>query len=248
MILFGVNAVTEKLKVSPHEVSEVIIAKGVQRGSLRSIDAEARRNNLPVRYAEPEVLSRLANGQRHQGIVARVVCFTYWSFDDLLRVLSSSPSYDRILVLDGITDPRNLGAVLRSAEGAGMTHVILPKDRSAGVNPIVVKASAGAIHYLKLYRVVNLRNAILTLKQRGFWVVGLDAKSKYDMYQRVYPEKLVVVLGSEGFGIRPLIRQECDFLVSIPMRGKVSSLNVAVAAGIFFYELARQERSGPPSQ
>ncbi len=247
LVLFGINAVMEKLKVSPQEVSEVIIATGRQGGALRSIDQEARRRNLPVRYAEPEVLSRLANGQRHQGVVAKAATYSYRLFDDLLRDLSASPGCDRILILDGITDPRNLGALLRSAEGAGIHHVVLPKDRSAGVTPTVVKTSAGAVHYLKIYRVSNLRYAILTLKREGFWVVGLDTGSRDDVYQRVYPDKLVVVLGSEGAGIRPLIRQECDFLVSIPMQGEITSLNVAVAGGVFFYELMRQKSSVLPS-
>lgn len=242
LILFGINAVTEKLKGSPQEICEVIIASGRQRGALRSVDQEAKRRGLPVHYAESEILSRLANGEGHQGVVAKVVSFAYRPFDELLQVLSTSPGCDRILVLDGVTDPRNLGALLRTAEGAGVGHVVLPKDRAAGVNSTVAKTSAGAVHHVKIYRVVNLRHAIQNLKQRGFWAVGLDAKSE-DVYQRVYPEKLVVILGSEGSGIRPLIRQECDFLVSIPMYGKIASLNVAVAAGVFLYELARQKNS-----
>ncbi len=240
LVLFGVNAVTEKLKASPQEVSEVLISRASHRGALRFIDQEAKRRNLPVRYVEPEVLNRLARGPTHQGVVAKVCYFCYRSFDDLVEALTSAEC-DRILVLDSITDPRNLGALLRTAEGAGITHVVLPKDRSASVNSTVVKSSAGAVHYLKIHRVTNLRSAIQNLKLRGFWVVGLDPGSRVSLYQRVYPDKLVVVLGSEGSGIRPLIRQECDFLVSIPMHGKISSLNVAVAAGVFFYELRRQK-------
>ena len=120
--------------------------------------------------------------------------------------------------------------------------MLVPKDRSAGVTPVVLKTSAGAAHYLKIYRVANLRRALLTLKQTGYWVIGLDSEAQETLYDRDYPEKVVAGLGAEGSGIRPLIKRECDFLVSIPMRGRISSLNVSVAGGIFLYELLRGER------
>lgn len=243
LFLFGVNPVAEKLKSSPHEVFEIVMARRESRhGALRSIDEAARRRGLEVRYVEPAVLDRLADGGRHQGVVAKVASYSYRSFPDLLLELSSSSGQEWILFLDGLTDPHNFGALLRSAEAVGILHVVIPKDRSVGVTPTVMKSSAGAVHYLKIYRVPNLRQVILALKQRGYWVIGLDAGAGEALYDRSYPEKLAVVLGAEGSGIRPLIRQECDFLVSIPMRGKISSLNVAVAGGIFLYELLRQKR------
>jgi len=240
LFLFGINPVLEKLKISPQDVSEVLIAKGHFRPALRSIDQEARRLGLPVDWVEIKVLDRLAEGERHQGVVARVHPYSYGLVDDLLRDLSSSTGPDWILFLDGLTDPRNFGALLRCAEGVGVRHVVIPKDRSVGVTATVVKASAGAVHYLKIYRVANLRYAILSLKKRGYWVIGLDAGAEEPIYDRVYAERLVIVLGAEGSGIRPLIRRECDFLVSIPMKGKMASLNVAVAGGVFLYELLRQ--------
>lgn len=240
LFLFGINPVLEKLRGSPQEVFEVMMVRGRLRAALRLIDEEARYRGLPVRYLESEVLDRLAGGRRHQGVVAKVASYPYSGFADLLQNLPSSSGLDWILVLDGLTDPRNFGALLRCAEGAGVRHVVIPRDRSVGVTATVVKTSAGAVHYLKIYRVSNLRRVILTLKERGYWVIGLDAKAKEGLYRRVYPERLVVVLGTEGTGIRPLIRQECDFLVSIPMLGKIASLNVAVAGGIFLYELLRQ--------
>ena len=240
---FGVNPVAEKLRSSPQEVFEVMMVRSRQpREALRAIDDEARRRGIPVRYVEPGVLDRLADGGRHQGVVAKVASYAYCSFSELLQELSSTLGQDWILLLDGLTDPRNFGALLRSAEAVGVRHVVIPKDRSVGVTPAVVKTSAGAAHYLRIYRVANLRRAILSLKQRGYWVIGLDAAAQEDLYGRIYPEKLLVVLGAEGTGIRPLIRRECDFLVSIPMRGKIASLNVAVAGGIFLYELVRQAR------
>ena len=160
----------------------------------------------------------------------------------LLETISSSGP-EQILILDGLTDPHNFGALLRTAEAVGIRHVIIPKDRSVGVTAVVVKASAGAVHHLKIYKATNLRRAIKSLKDQGFWVAGLDVHATDGIYDRVLPERLGIVLGSEGAGIRPLIRQECDFLVSIPMAGKIASLNVAVAGAVFLYELVRQKKA-----
>jgi len=244
LFYFGVNPVAEKLRSSPQEVVEVLMVRAEPpRAALRAIDKEARRHGVPVRYVEPGVLDRLAESGRHQGVIAKVLSYSYYSFSGLLQEISSESGRDCILCLDGLTDPRNFGALLRSAEGAGIRRVVIPKDRSVGVTPTVVKTSAGAAHYLKVYRVANLRRAVLSLKERGYWVVGLDSEARESLYDRVYPEKMVTVLGAEGSGVRPLIRQECDFLVSIPMRGKIASLNVAVAGGVFLYELLRQSGS-----
>jgi 23S rRNA (guanosine2251-2'-O)-methyltransferase len=160
----------------------------------------------------------------------------------MLQRISASTNSERILILDGLTDPRNFGALLRTAEAAGVRHVLIPKDRSVEVNPIVVKASAGAAHHVSIAKVTNLRRAISILKENGYWIAGLDAESQESIYDREYPPRLAIVLGSEGKGVRPVNSRECDFLVSIPMRGKVASLNVAVAGAIFFYEIIRQER------
>lgn len=243
LYLFGIHPVLEKLKASPTEIVEILIAKGHPRTVLRSIDAEVRNSGLPIRYLDSSLLDRLAGGGRHQGIVAKVASYSYALFADLLEDLSSSPGHDWILVLDGLTDPRNFGALLRTAEGVGVRDVVIPRDRSVGVTPVVVKASAGAVHHLKIYRVTNLRRAISTLKEKGYWVIALDPKAEETIYARSYPGKLVVILGSEGTGIRPLIQRECDFLASIPLRGRTGSLNVAVAGGVFLYELLRQREA-----
>jgi 23S rRNA (guanosine2251-2'-O)-methyltransferase len=238
--LFGVNPVLEKLKASPQEVLEVMMSPGGSRATLRLIEERAKARGLRVRYLRSDQLNRIAEGSRHQGVIAKVESYSYASFDALLQALPASTGHDWILCLDGLNDPRNFGALLRCAEGAGIRHVIIPKDRSVDVTPAVVKTSAGAVHYVEIYRVSNLRRAILSLKEKGYWAVGLDAKARESLYEKAYPDKLVIVLGSEGRGIRPLLLQECDFLVSIPMRGKIASLNVAAAGGIFFYELLRQ--------
>ncbi|MGH7828604.1 MAG: 23S rRNA (guanosine(2251)-2'-O)-methyltransferase RlmB [Candidatus Binatia bacterium] len=240
-VIFGINPVREKLKESPGEILEVIVARGKQRPLLRLIDAEARRQGLPLRYVDGAALNLLVAGAKHQGVAARVAPYVYQSFAGLLEQIPIRSGPDWILALDGITDPRNLGALLRTAECAGIRHIVMPRDRSVGVTPTVVKASAGAVHYLTICQVTNLRRALTALKELGYWVIGLDAGAKESVYGRTYPERLVIVLGAEGTGVRPLIRQECDFLVSIPMKGRIASLNVAVAGGIFLYELAREK-------
>ncbi len=240
--LFGVHSVMEKLKGASFEVVEVLIAKGRRQGPLRSIEEEAKRWGVPIFSLDGLELNRLVGGEKHQGVVAKVFSFAYSDFAGLLGGLPPGNKYHWILALDGVTDPRNFGSLLRTAEGVGVRDVIIPKDRSVGLTPIVVKASAGAVSYVKTYRVTSLRRAILDLKEKGYWVVGLDVQAKDSVFTRVYPERLVVLLGSEGSGIRPLLRGECDFLVSIPMLGRVGSLNVAVSAGMFLYELMRQRR------
>ena len=239
-IIFGVNPVLEKLNASSEDVQEILISQGSDRSALRHISREAARRGVRLVNVDPKLLDRLVGGHRHQGVVARVEAFRYLAFVELLERISPPSIAERILILDGLTDPRNFGALLRTAEAAGVRHVVIPKDRSVEVTPLVVKASAGAVHHLDISKVTNLRRAIADLKKNGFWVVGLAAGSGESIYGRSYPTRLVIVLGSEGTGIRPINQRECDFLVSIPMLGQVSSLNVSVAAAVFLYELFRQ--------
>jgi 23S rRNA (guanosine2251-2'-O)-methyltransferase len=246
--LFGINPVLEKLKATPNDISEILFAKGASAMALQAIEAQARRIKLPVKYVEPELLDQLSDGQRHQGVGANVKVYFYSSFSDLLKAVSSSSELIWILILDGLADPRNFGALLRTAEAVGIQHVVIPKNRAVAITAAVVRASAGAVHYLKIYRETNLRRVILKLKELGFWIVGLDPKAAETIYGRVYPRRLGVVLGSEGEGIRPLILRECDYLVSIPMRGKTGSLNVSVAGAVFFYELLRQGNPTNPDE
>jgi 23S rRNA (guanosine2251-2'-O)-methyltransferase len=240
LVIFGINPIMEKLRSSPEQVSELMVVRRHEGASLNSIIEAAQRCGLPVRYVDAQRLSLLTAGGAHQGVAATTMPYSYLPLAELLQALAHGPARQHILVVDGVTDPRNFGALLRSAEGAGVRYVVIPQDRSVGVTPAVVKSSAGAVYYLKIYRVSNLRRALQDLKHAGCWVVGLDAGAAEGIYDRVFPEKVAIILGSEGTGIRPLIRRECDFLVSIPMRGRVASLNVSVAGGIFLYELVRQ--------
>src|SRR5262249_14645829 len=239
--LFGINPVAEKLKASPHEVSEILIAKGSSASALHGLDAQARRLGIRVKYVIADLLDRLSEGQRHQGVVAEVTAYSYSTFADLLQAIPSNSEW--IWILDGLNDPRNFGALLRTAESVGIHHIVIPKDRAVPVTPTVVKASAGAAHYLKIHRTTNLRRAILDLKKIGFWIIGLDTNAPESIYSRTYPNRLGIVLGCEGAGIRPLILRECDYIASIPMEGKITSLNVTVAGAVFLYELLRQARS-----
>lgn len=241
-VFFGINPVLEKLRASPKDIEEILIVEGSSRRAVRAVELQARRLGVRVKYVPAKLLDRLARGQSHQAVAAKVFAFSYSSLADLLAAIPSLSGSLWILILDSVTDPRNFGALLRTAESVGIQHVIIPKDRSVAVTPTVVKASAGAVHHLKIYRATNLRRVILSLKELRFWIVGLDPQAAETIYSRVYPQHLGVVVGSEGGGIRPLLLQECDYRVSIPMLGQVSSLNVSVAAAIFLYELVRQGR------
>ncbi len=240
--IFGINAIHEMLIASPKRVREVFVCGDANRGRLQALVVEARRLGLPVGYRPARELDRLAQGQRHQGVVAAVDTYSYPDFESLLQQIADTEVVGTILILDGIVDPGNFGALLRTAETAGVRHIVIPKDRSVDVNPSVVKASAGAAHHLNIYKVTNLRRALQQLKHLGYWTVGLAAGAPECLYDRIYPEKLVIVLGSEATGVRPINQRECDFLVSIPMLGKVASLNVGAAGAICLFELVRQRR------
>jgi 23S rRNA (guanosine2251-2'-O)-methyltransferase len=196
-----------------------------------------------VKYLPPDLFGSFSGWAKASGNSSQGRGFSYLSFDELPKAISTNSGLVWILILDGLTDPRNFGALMRTAESVGIRHVLIPKDRAVAVTPTVVKASAGAAHYLNIYRTTNLRRAIAHLKELGFWIVGLDTKAPEAIYDRAYPKRLGIVLGSEGGGIRPLILRECDYLASIPMEGKIASLNVAVAGAVFLYELLRQARS-----
>ena len=241
--VFGVNPVMEKLRASPNEVKEILLADGHLRPGLRAIESEARRLGVRVTYVNHKALNRLAGNDKHQGVIAKVAPYLYAQFSDWFQNDACPSFFDEILILDGLTDPHNFGALLRTAEAVGISRVIIPQDRSVDVTPTVAKASAGAVHHLQICRIANLRRAMTALKEKGYWLVGLDHEASEQIYDRVYPEKLGIVLGSEGRGIRPVIWRECDYRVSIPMLGKISSLNVAVAGAVFLYEILRQKRS-----
>lgn len=239
-LIIGINPILEKLKASPEDISEILMAPGPRRPILEALERDARRLRIKIRSVDAKELDHLAQGQSHQGALARVRAYSYAPYSELERTVGSESRHQRILILDGITDPRNFGAILRTAEAVAVGHIIIPKDRSVRITPAVLKTSAGAVNYLRIYRVTNLRRVIASLKSAGFWIVGLDANASESYDSKEYPDRLGIVLGSEGRGLRPLIANECDYLVHIPMKGKISSLNVSVAAAILLYEVSRQ--------
>jgi 23S rRNA (guanosine2251-2'-O)-methyltransferase len=239
-LIIGVNPILEKLRASPDEISEILLTRGSLRPILKSLERDAEKLQIKVHLVDAKELDYLAHGQNHQGVLARVRAYPYAPFSELERIVASEARSQRVVILDGITDPRNFGAILRTAEAVAVGHIIIPKDRSVRITPVVLKASAGAANHLRIYRVTNLRRTIASLKRSGFWIVGLDANAMESYDSKEYPNKLGIVVGSEGRGLRPLISNECDYLVRIPMKGKVSSLNVSVAAAILLYEVSRQ--------
>jgi 23S rRNA (guanosine2251-2'-O)-methyltransferase len=240
-LLFGVNPVREQLESAPGKIVEIIVAEGRRGDALRVIEESATRHRVKIVRISGRELDRMLPGLKHQGVAARVGGYGYHPLSALIEAVEAARGPDWILALDSLTDPRNFGAILRSAEAVGLRDVIVPKDRAVGVTPVVVKTSAGAAKHLRIYQAVNLRTTLAGLRARGYWTVGLDPTATETIYDRVYPAKVVIVVGAEGAGVRPLVRSECDFLASIPMLGQVGSLNVSVAAAVFFYELLRRK-------
>ncbi len=239
MLLYGIHPVREKLRAAPDEIIELLLVSGARGSSRHGLEQMARQRRRPVSVVDARALDALTKGAPHQGVAARVAPFAYGSFQELLLAAVPSPGADRVLFLDGVRDPRNFGSILRTCEAMGVSRIVIPQDRAAGVTGAVIKASAGAVHHVRLYRIPNLFRGVMALRERGYWLVGLDARADDRAWERVYPEKLAVVLGGEERGIRPRLRGCCDYLVSIPMAGRVDSLNVSVAWGMFAYELRR---------
>lgn len=229
-MLFGLNPALEVLRISPDLLEKLYVARGVQAGDR--VVAEARARGVAIEVTDRSALDRMTGGGHHQGVAVRIKPFSFAPIDELLR---DAPRL--LVVLDGVTDPQNLGAIVRSAEVLGAGGVILPRDRNVGVTPTVVRASSGAAVHLPVAQVVNLVRTLEQVKDAGYWIVGLDAAGG-SRFQDLPPfERVVVVVGGEGKGIRPLVARSCDFMVAIPVRGRVTSLNVAAAAAIGLHEL-----------
>ena len=232
--LYGRNAVTEALRSRRRAGRRLLVAKGANESGLRPIAEEAQRARVAVGEVSREQLDRLVQGANHQGTVLEVEPYRYAAFDDLLDAGQRTvPLY---LALDQLQDPQNVGTLLRSAEAVGVTGVLIPEHRAAAITPAVVNASSGATEWLSIARVTNLTRALKALKERGVWVAGLEGVPGAKPLGAVdLTGPLVLVVGSEGGGISRLVRDTCDYLVRLPMRGKVGSLNAAVAGSIALY-------------
>jgi len=238
-ILYGINPVREALRGN-RKAFELFVQTSGTDHRIAKLTALAEEQEIPVRRRERSDLERLAGNPHHQGVVLRVAPFMYSELEDVLSNYKESKDTLFVLVLDGIQDPQNLGALIRSAACAGVQAVIIPKDRACGVTPVVEKASAGAVETVPIIQVTNVIQALERLKQAGCWVFGLDGGATQNIYQSDFSGNLALVIGSEGEGIRALVRKHCDLLLAIPQYGGVSSLNASVAGGIVLFEAARQ--------
>lgn len=236
--IVGRNAVLEALR-SGRELDFVTVQKGELHGSINEILSLCKKNNVIVKEAEAGKLSDLSGGMAHQGVIAQPSAVTYVSVDDILKIAEDRDEKPFIIIADQIEDPHNLGAIIRTAEACGVHGVIIPKRRSVGANATVYKTSAGALSHMAVARVTNLTETIKDLKDKGVWIYGAEAKG--ECYCNVkFDGAVALVIGSEGRGISDLVLKQCDFVVSLFMKGKVNSLNASVAGGILMYEIARQ--------
>ena len=239
-VIYGINSVSEALKARGRGFEWVGVAKERNDLRLQRIIEECRRNSVAVRFLPRVELDRLASTGAHQGVVAVTSGKQYADLDDVIA--AKRGAYSLLVVLDGVEDPHNLGAILRTSEAAGADGVVIPERRAAGVTGTVAKASAGASAHLPIARVTNIARTLEDLKSRNIWTVGLDERGQQNYDAVDYKMDCAIVLGAEGKGLHDLVAKKCDFLVSIPMLGKVSSLNVSVAGGIVLYEVVRQRR------
>lgn len=241
-LIYGFHAVTAKLRHDPEAIKEIIVDAGRQDGRARDLLKHAEFQGIKVVESEGKRLDAMLPGARHQGVIARVEgAHKAFHLDDVLDTLEEPPF---LLVLDGITDPRNLGACLRVADAAGVHAVIAPKDRAVGLTDVAVKTASGAAETVPYVTVTNLARTLRELKERDVFVVGTAGEAESDLYAADWPVGTAWVLGAEGEGLRRLTRETCDLLVRIPMHGTVDSLNVSVAAGICLFEAQRRRPAG----
>jgi len=240
-LIYGIHAVEEALAARGRGFEYVAVAAGRGDNRLQKIAQLCRSAGVPVRSIPRDQLTRLARTSNHQGVVAVTAEKQYGDLDDLLKNKRGQHSF--LVVLDGVEDPHNLGAIIRTAEAAGADGIVIPERRAAGVTGTVVKASAGASEHLPIVKVTNLSRALEVIKSHNVWTVGLDQRGGQLYDQVEYNMDCAVVLGAEGHGLHEHVRDKCDYLVSIPMLGKVASLNVSVAAAVVMYEVVRQRRN-----
>ena len=239
--IYGIHAVQTMLKSAPQRVAELHVQRGRQDDRLQKIHKLAEQHGVRLQWATVKNLDDKVEG-RHQGVIA--LCEPGQTYDEkyLLQLAEEKAAEGLFLVLDGVTDPHNLGACLRSADGAGVHAVIVPKDNSVGLTPVVQKVACGAAETVPLVMVTNLTRTLDKLQQQGAWVVGAAGEAEQFIYDLDLTGPMVLVMGAEGKGIRQLTRKQCDYLAKLPMAGEVSSLNVSVATGVCLFEIVRQRR------
>ena len=238
-IVEGRNAVLELLD-SDIDINKIFVQSGERHGSINKIIAIAKENKVVVTEVEKSKLDFMSKTKNHQGVIAVVPPFNYCEVEDILEYAKSKNEDVFILILDGIEDPHNLGSIIRTAETAGVHGIIIPKRRTVTVNSTVAKVSAGAVEHMKIARVNNITDTIRKLKENGLWIIGTDGSATTLYYNQDLKGDIAIVIGSEGFGMSRLVKENTDMLVKIPMKGKVTSLNASVSAGIVMYEAVKQ--------
>ena len=238
----GRNSVLELLE-SEKDINKIFVTRGEKQGSINKIIGRAKGKGIVLVEVDKNKLDEMSQTGNHQGVIAIVPPFEYCDVEDILEEAKSKNEEPLILILDGIEDPHNLGAIIRTAETAGVHGIIIPKRRAASVNSTVNKVSAGAVEHMKIARVNNINDTIQFLKDSGLWIIGTDGKSENYYYEQDLTGPIALVIGSEGFGMNRLVSENCDILVKIPMKGKITSLNASVSAGIVTYEIVKQRKS-----
>jgi 23S rRNA (guanosine2251-2'-O)-methyltransferase len=238
-IIYGLNPVMEALRGTRRAFELFLAGAGSDRRFAKLLQL-AKERDVPVRQRAKGDISRLCGTEHHQGVALRVEAFAYAGLEDILERWRSSGESGLIVVLNGVQDPHNLGALIRSAACAGAHGVIIPRDRAVGVTAVVEKTSAGAVETVPVAQVANIAQSLEELKREGFWIYGAEGKAAASLYEQDFRGNTAVVIGGEGEGIRPLVQKKCDFLVSIPIKGGVNSLNASVAGGVMLFEIVRQ--------
>ena len=241
-IIEGRNPIIEALK-NNRPIEKIMVNKASKEGSIKKILAMAKENKVIIQEVDKHKLDEMSESHAHQGVIAITSDYRYYDLDEILDIPKEKGEDPFFIILDGITDPHNLGSIIRTADAVGAHAVIIPKRRSVQITPIVAKASAGAVEYLPVCKVTNIVNTIKTLKENGLWIAAVDMDGQ-TFYQQNLGGPLGLVVGSEGEGISRLVKQNCDFTVSMPMSGNVTSLNASVAGGILLYEVYRQRNAG----
>lgn len=237
--IYGFNPVIEALE-SDSEIDKILIKDGIKHSKASKITALAKEKKIPFQFVNQAKLDSLSEGGNHQGVVAFSAVHKYYTVDEILESAAEKDEPPFLVILDSITDPHNLGSIIRTANAAGAHGVIIPKNRSAGLNSTVFKVSAGASEYTMVAKVTNLSRTVEDLKKKGVWVAGTALEAESYHYETDLKGPLAVLIGSEGEGMSRILREKCDFLVKIPMIGKIESLNASVAAGVLLYEALRQ--------
>jgi len=238
-IIYGLNPVMEALRGTRRAFELFVAGAGSDQRFAKMLQL-AKERDVPVRQRAKGDISRLCGTEHHQGVALRVEAFAYAVIEDILARWRSSGESGLIVVLDGVQDPHNLGALIRSAACAGAHGVIIPRDRAVGVTAVVEKTSAGAVETVPVAQVANIAQTLEELKKEGFWIYGAEGKASGTLYDQDFRGNTALVIGGEGEGIRPLVRKKCDYLVSIPIKGGVNSLNASVAGGVMLFEIVRQ--------